>query len=84
MVFNEQNELLVVARNKVMEVLAQRVRAHHPVPGGIFTAGINLRITRWRRATRRPLICGLKTVRGLGILAERYAASRVFRFAAGL
>ena len=56
----------------------------HPVPGGIFTPGINLRITRCRRATRLGSICGLKTVRGLGIMAERNAASRAFRDAAGL
>ena len=56
----------------------------HPVPGGIFTPGINRRMTRWRRATRLGSICGLKTVRGLGIIAERNAASRGFKEAAGL
>src|SRR6266705_6978615 len=55
-----------------------------PVPGGIFTVGISRRITRWRRATRLAFTCGLKTVRGLGIIADRNAASRTLRFAAGL
>jgi hypothetical protein len=56
----------------------------HPVPGGIFTAGMPRMMILWRRATRLGFTWGLKTVRGLGIIAERNAASRALRFAAGL
>jgi uncharacterized protein (DUF433 family) len=42
------------------------------------------RMMRWRRATRRGLIWGLKTVRGLGIIAERNAASFTLSDDAGL
>jgi hypothetical protein len=55
-----------------------------PVPCGILTLGMPRRIILWRRATRLGFTCGLKTVRGLGIMAERNAASRAFKFAAGL
>jgi hypothetical protein len=58
--------------------------ADHPVPAGIFTLGIPRMMILCRRATRFGFTCGLKTVRGLGIIAERNAASRAFRFAAGL
>ena len=61
-----------------------RTRIAHPVPGGIFTLGMPRMITRCRRATRLGFTCGLKIVRGLGIIAARNAASRAFRFAAGL
>jgi len=46
--------------------------------------GMPRRMMRWRRATRRGLIWGLKTVRGLGIIAERNAASFTDRDEAGL
>jgi hypothetical protein len=61
-----------------------RRTANQPVPGGIFTLGMPRRIILCRRATRLGFTWGLKTVRGLGIIAERNAASRAFRLAAGL
>jgi hypothetical protein len=54
---------------------------NHP---GKRTLGIPRMIIRCRRATRFGFTWGLKTVRGLGIIADRKAASRALRFAAGL
>lgn len=51
---------------------------------GIFTWGMPLRIILCRRATRRGFTCGLKTVRGLGIIADRKAASLALKADAGL
>ena len=38
----------------------------------------------WRRATRRGFTRGLKTVLGLGIIADKNAASLALKFLAGL
>src|SRR5205085_1685951 len=65
-------------------VFERKCLPRHPVPCGIFTPGIRRKIILCRRATRLGFTCGLKTVRGLGIIAERNAASRALRFAAGL
>ena len=46
--------------------------------------GMPRRIMRCRRATRRGLFWGLKTVRGLGIMADRNAASLAVKDEAGL
>ena len=51
---------------------------------GMRTPGIKRMMMRCRRATRFGFTWGLKTVRGFGIMAERNAASRALRFAAGL
>jgi predicted regulator of Ras-like GTPase activity (Roadblock/LC7/MglB family) len=51
---------------------------------GSFTKFMPRRMTRCRRCTRRRFFCGLKMFKGLGIIAERNAASLTESADAGL
>ena len=69
----DQSESAGLTANAFATSIQERTKYRYT---GIFTPGIPRMMMRRLRVTRFGFTCGLKTVRGLGIIADRKAAAR--------